>query len=132
MTTAGRVPVVCAIITSGETVLAARRPEGKTNGGLWEFPGGKVHAGETLEAALHREIREELGITIMLYESKPAVLWKYPWITIELFPFICSMTEGEVPRTLDHSALRFVSREDAMKLPWAPADRKIVDGYFGI
>ena len=132
VTTSQPVPVVCALIVSGESVLAACRPEGKTNGGLWEFPGGKVRAGESLEDALRREIREELAIAVVIREPLRAVAWTYPWMPIELFPFVCSVADGTEPRRLDHSAIRFVSREEARNLSWAPADRKIVEEYFGI
>ena len=54
----------CALIDSDGRVLLARRPEGKTMAGLWEFPGGKLHPGETPEAALIRELKEELGIDV--------------------------------------------------------------------
>jgi 8-oxo-dGTP diphosphatase len=58
------VDVVCAILKRGETVMIARRPEGKKLGGLWEFPGGKVEPGERPAAALHRELHEELACEV--------------------------------------------------------------------
>lgn len=130
MTGRARVPVVCAVIYQGEKVLAARRPEEKTNGGLWEFPGGKVHDGESPEAALTREIREELGVGVVVHEALTAVSWEYPWIAIELLPFVCSLHETSVPRLLDHTELRFVSRSEAAELAWAPADQVIVGQLF--
>ena len=130
MTAEGRIRVVCAVIMRGTAVLAACRQEGKTNGGLWEFPGGKVRAGETLEDALRREIQEELGVDIAIREALPPVRWKYPWIAIELFPFVCSIAEVAEPRALDHAAVRFVSRGEAARLQWSPADRMIVGNCF--
>ncbi len=130
VTPAERIQVVCAVIKRGKMVFAARRPEDRTNGGLWEFPGGKVHEGETLEAALHREIREELAVGIGIHEALSPVQWDYPWIAIELFPFVCSMEPEAEPRLLDHAAVRFVSCREAAGLSWAPADRVIVEQYF--
>lgn len=130
MTERVRVPVVCAVIHQGEKVLAARRPVEKTNGGLWEFPGGKVHDGESPEAALVREIREELGVGVDVHEALSAVFWEYPWIAIELLPFVCSLPENSPPRLLDHTELRFVSRQGAAELAWAPADQVVVDQFF--
>ena len=130
MTPTERIRVVCAVIKQGDMVFAARRPDDRTNGGLWEFPGGKVHDGETLEAALHREIREELAVGIGIHEALTPVQWDYPWIAIELFPFVCSMEPEAQPRLLDHAAVRFVSRDEIACLPWAPADQVIVERYF--
>lgn len=132
MVTSGvRRRVVCALIERGGAVLAACRREDRTNGGLWEFPGGKVRDGESLFAALGREIREELGVEITVVRELPPVAWKYPWISIELFPFVCSIAGSGEPRPLDHAALRFITGSEASELPWAPADREIVEGYYG-
>jgi 8-oxo-dGTP diphosphatase len=127
----GRIPVVCAVIERGVAVLAARRRAGQTNGGLWEFPGGKVRGGESLAAALSREIREELDVTVILHRELPPVVWEYSWISIELLPFVCSIADGDEPRPLDHAELRFVTPAQARLLEWAPADRVVAEGYFG-
>ncbi len=121
--------VVCAIVERDLMLLAACRNKGQSNGGLWEFPGGKVHRGETLVDALHREIREELDIAITIHRELPPVIWDYPWIAIELFPFICSINGDREPNPVEHAAIRFVSPEEAFYLSWAPADRIVVERY---
>jgi 8-oxo-dGTP diphosphatase len=123
------VPVVCAIIERGTAVLAARRRPEQTNGNLWEFPGGKVHAGETLAAALSREIAEELGIGVVPLRSIAPVRWEYPWITIDLFPFVCSIAPDAVPQKLDHADVAFFDAAQLWSLDWAPADRVVAQQY---
>ena len=130
--------VVCALIEREQAgpghapplLLAARRKPEQTNGGLWEFPGGKVHAGEELREALHREIREELDIPITIHRDLHPVRWRYPWIAIELFPFICSVAAGCRPVPFEHAEVGFFRFPELTALEWAPADRRIVDRYF--
>ena len=122
--------VVCAVIEHNDMVLAAHRKPDQTNGGLWEFPGGKVRVSEMLEAALTREITEELNVNLTIHRALQPVWWEYPWITVELFPFICSIADIRHPQPIDHAALRYVTPTEARSLPWAPADRCIVDQYF--
>ena len=76
------IPVVCAIIEEKGMILAAQRGINQSNAGLWEFPGGKVHSGETAEQALKREIREELTVEINIVKQLEAVSYRYPWIFI--------------------------------------------------
>lgn len=68
--------VVCAVIWQQDKVLLARRPWGKSQGGCWEFPGGKVEGDETDEQALHREIFEELSLVIQIGSALPEVHWR--------------------------------------------------------
>jgi 8-oxo-dGTP diphosphatase len=122
--------VVCAVLEKNGMILAARRKPDQTNGGLWEFPGGKVRSGESLHDALHREIGEELNVAVTIHRGLPSVKWKYPWIAIELCPFVCSLADKREPEPHDHDALFFVSKAEALSLDWAPADWKIVERYF--
>ena len=73
-----------ALIDKDNRVLLAKRPEGKAMAGLWEFPGGKVEAGETPEAALVRELQEELGIEVRIGEFICESEYQYPHIHIRL------------------------------------------------
>lgn len=131
MTNSSVIPVVCAIIERENKILAAQRGETQTNAGLWEFPGGKVNAGETPELALKREIHEELAIKITIHKKLNPVLYQYPWISIELIPFVCSIKEGE-PDALEHVQIRFFTKKTCLDLNWAPADVNVLKEYLHI
>jgi len=123
------IPVVCAIIEHGDTVLAAKRGGHTSNAGLWEFPGGKVDDGELPADALKREIREELGIDIDCGQRLRSVFYSYPWINIELIPFICTIQSGE-PVAHEHEAICYMKRAELHTIQWAPADVLVIDAYF--
>ena len=117
------VPVVCAIIVRDERVMIAQRPPDKKLGGLWEFPGGKVESGETAEAALHRELHEELGCTVFIAQALEPFVHAYPWGSIELIPFLCELTTGSAePHPHEHTALAWVERSQLQAYELAPAD----------
>lgn len=122
------VSVVCGIIERGDLFLAALRGPAQSNANLWEFPGGKVCSSETAEAALQRELREELGIEVSVTTPLPSHTFTYPWITIELTPFICTLVHGE-PRPREHAEIRWVTLQEAQVLQWAPADVAVVREY---
>lgn len=124
------VPVVCAIIERGGLFLAAKRAQGQSNALLWEFPGGKVRDRESAEDALEREIREELGVVVKIIKRLRSSAHTYPWISIELVPFICTIFSGD-PHAHEHSELRWVNKKEALKLPWAPADVPVLEEYLG-
>lgn len=121
--------VVCAIIERNGRFLAAKRKTSQTNGDLWEFPGGKVDKGESLAGALYREITEELGVMPVIQRCLAAVDWEYPWITIQLIPFICTIDENEMPRALDHDEIKFILPSEATSIIWAPADQIVLKQY---
>jgi len=117
------VPVVCAIIVRDELIMIAQRPPDKKLGGLWEFPGGKVEPGESAEAALHRELHEELGCTVSISRALPSFVHAYPWGSIELIPFLCELTaDSSAPHPHEHTALVWVEREQLRAYDLAPAD----------
>jgi 8-oxo-dGTP diphosphatase len=112
-------------------LLVARRTAPEQFAGLWEFPGGKVDAGEAPEAALHRELREELGIGVRLGTELEA-LTPGGWPLNErasMRVWAAEITEGD-PRPLeDHDELKWISvadSDEALSLPWIPADFPIV------
>lgn len=113
-----RLQVTCALITRGKTMLLARR--GDT--GLWELPGGKREKGETLEACLVREIREELGAGVNVH-SLLTVSRANP--ELELSCYFCETT-GQPPRPLEHTALAWVAPVRALSLELGRADREII------
>jgi 8-oxo-dGTP diphosphatase len=112
-------------------LLVARRTAPEQFAGLWEFPGGKVEAGEECEAALHRELREELGVSVRLGPELPAGTpagWRLNE-RASMRVWAAEVIEGE-PRPLeDHDQLRWVALADVQAvtdLPWIPADFPIV------
>jgi 8-oxo-dGTP diphosphatase len=123
------VPVVCAILVRGDRILLAQRPPDKKLGGLWEFPGGKVEAGESAEAALHRELQEELGCTVRITQTLAPFVHAYDWGRIELIPFVCELAEGRPePHAHEHTALAWVERGELKEYELAPADVPLVAG----
>jgi 8-oxo-dGTP diphosphatase len=125
------IPVVCAIIEQGDKVLAAKRGSDTTNAGLWEFPGGKVDAGELPADALKREIWEELGIEIDCGPRLQSVFYSYPWIGIELIPFLCTIQSGE-PVAHEHESICYMNKVELHTIQWAPADLLVIEKYLGM
>jgi 8-oxo-dGTP diphosphatase len=112
-------------------LLVARRTAPEQFAGLWEFPGGKVEAGEECEAALHRELKEELGVGVRLGAEVPAGKpegWRLNE-RASMRVWQAEVTEGEPHPLEDHDELRWVGladREALLDLPWIPADFPIV------
>ncbi len=123
-------PVVCALIEQDGRVLLARRPAHKHLALKWEFPGGKVDAGEDAEAALGREIREELGCTITIVRPLPRITHTYGCTPIEMIPFVCRLAAGTAaPHPAEHVALAWVPPAELDDYDLAPADRPVVTAY---
>jgi 8-oxo-dGTP diphosphatase len=121
------IQVVCAVIEDDAgRILACRRPQGKSLGGLWEFPGGKIEAGEAPAAALQRELLEELLIEVDVGPPLHPVIWHYDFGTIQLLPFRCRILRGHAS-PVEHEEIRWCSQPDMHALQWAPADLPILD-----
>lgn len=118
--------VVGAIIIDRGLVLCARRGGTGPLGGLWEFPGGKVEADESEPAALVREIREELGCGIEVGAPVAKTVHEYPFATIRLSTYFCTLAEG-TPAPTEHSELRWLTPAQLHELTWAPADLEAVE-----
>ncbi|MDY3286287.1 MAG: (deoxy)nucleoside triphosphate pyrophosphohydrolase [Eubacteriales bacterium] len=130
LTPSGAVEVVAALIRDGSRFLICQRPAHKARGLLWEFVGGKVEPGETKEAALVRECREELGITLEVGEVFAEVLHEYPDITVRLTLFSARIREG-TPQKLEHNDLRWITPEEIPQYPFCPADTEILEKLQG-
>lgn len=118
--------VVCAVILHNNLILATQRGPSMDLPGKWEFPGGKVDAGEGEEAALIREIKEELALIVSPLQRLVPVIHHYPAKTIELVPYICSLESGSVT-LLEHAAFRWCSKEELTALDWAEADVQVAE-----
>lgn len=118
------VVVAAAVIRRGDEYFVTRRHAGVHLEGYWEFPGGKCDEGETLEACLVREIREELDVAIRVGAELLAVTHEYPERVVELRFFECEL-EG-TPRPMLGQEMRWVDREGLASLPFPPADAELL------
>jgi 8-oxo-dGTP diphosphatase len=121
----GRVDVVAAVIERDGRILIARRPAASHLGGLWEFPGGKRQSGEGAEAALAREIREELGAAVTVGTLLETVDWSYPDKRVRLSFFRCSIA-GE-PRPLEGQQIAWVLPSELRRYEFPPADATLLE-----
>ncbi len=121
-------PVVAAVVADPQgRVLVAQRPPHKHLALKWEFPGGKIEANESPEAALARELREELGIAIEIVRALPRFTHDYGDVAVAMIPFVCRLAAGSAaPQPHEHAALRWVSVKELPTLDLAAADLPIV------
>ncbi|MCA0757058.1 8-oxo-dGTP diphosphatase MutT [Paenibacillus sp. N4] len=116
------IEVAAAIIEDGEgRMLIARRAPGKSQAGMWEFPGGKLEPGESPEACLRRELLEEMGIEIEPYAYFGVNEHDYGAVTIRLLAYRARFVSGEIALT-DHDEYRWVSAAELEEYRFAPAD----------
>lgn len=121
--------VVAAVIKSrnqsGEPIIfATQRGYGDFKGG-WEFPGGKIEAGETPEQALKREIEEELDTWIEVYDLIDTVEYDYPNFHLSMDCFWCEVVSGDLILK-EHEAAKWLTREDLDSVEWLPADIALI------
>lgn len=120
------IEVAAAIIHNKEgKLLIARRKPGKTQAGLWEFPGGKLEPGEDADRCLRRELMEELNISIRPYEAFGSHEHDYGSIQIRLIAWKAEYTGGEL-RMSDHDAWSWVEKHKLAEYDFAPADLPFV------
>ena len=116
-----------ALVDVDGRVLIAQRPEGKAMSGLWEFPGGKVEQGETPEAALIRELQEELGIDTWQSCLAPLTFASHSYDDFHLLMpfFVCRKWQG-MPRPIEHQALKWVKARELKDYPMPSADIPLI------
>jgi 8-oxo-dGTP diphosphatase len=122
------VPIVCAALIDGDgNVLLQQRPQGKAMAGLWEFPGGKIAAGESPEAALCRELKEELGIEIAEASLAPFgfASHRYDSFHIVLLLYLCHAWQG-APVAREGQAFAWVASRKMSSYPMPEADKPLV------
>jgi 8-oxo-dGTP diphosphatase len=119
------ITVVAAVIEEDRRFLLTRRQPGTHLAGMWEFPGGKIDAGESHAAALSRELREELDADIEIAELMFETTHAYPEVTVGLFFYRCRLKGA--PRPLLGQDMRWVPREELAALGLPPADRALIE-----
>jgi 8-oxo-dGTP diphosphatase len=122
------IQVACAIIEIEGKVFCTQRSEFMNMPLKWEFPGGKIDAGESPEECLRRELREELGIEASVGQARPVTTHGYPAFSVTLYPYLCEITSGKI--TLhEHRAMVWLPIEELHTLDWAEADLPIIKEY---
>lgn len=119
------IKVVAAIILHGNDIFVTQRGYGEFKGG-WEFPGGKVEQGESSQAALMREIKEELDMEIEVGKLFQTVEYDYPQFHLSMDCFLCKIKSGS-PVLKEHEAARWLTRETLNSVEWLPADQEVVE-----
>jgi len=120
------VKVVAAIIKKGDKIFSTQRGYGEFKDG-WEFPGGKVEAGETPQEALVREIHEELDADIVVGDLLTTVEYDYPTFHLSMDCFWAELADGEKMKLLEHEAAKWLSISDIDSVEWLPADIEVVN-----
>jgi 8-oxo-dGTP diphosphatase len=119
--------VVAAVIERDGCVLLAQRPGHKQQAFKWEFPGGKVEPGEAAEAALIRELREELNCDVCDLRQLPRFTHAYGLLTIEMIPFMCRLVPGAPePKLMEHLAIAWVRPLELSTYDLAAADLPVI------
>ena len=119
-----QIEVVAAIIRKGDQILATQRGYGEWKD-WWEFPGGKMEAGETPEDALKREILEELDTEININSFLATVEWDYPQFHLTMHCYICSL-KNRALHLVEHEDAKWLTREQIHSIRWLPADEDLV------
>jgi len=119
--------VACALVDADRRVLIAQRPQGKPMAGLWEFPGGKVEAGETPEDALIRELAEELDVSTKHACLAPLTFASHAYADFHLLMplYVCRKWTG-VPQAREHAALKWVRPQALRDHPMPEADLPLI------
>ena len=120
------IEVVAAVIYKGDKFMIAQRNLKKSQGGLWEFPGGKIEAGEIGEEAIKREIREEFNAEIKVGELITEVVHHYPEKDVKLYFYRAELLDEHM-EVLEHEAVAWISKDEKDKYKFDGADAEMVD-----
>lgn len=120
------IKVVAAIIRNNQNeIFIAKRNQNKSQGGLWEFPGGKIEPNETEKQAIIREIKEELDMDIIVIDKYTEIIYEYPDKTINLIALNCQMKDNHYT-LLEHQECAWTIPSNLKNYDFAPADKIIV------
>lgn len=119
-----QIEVVAAIIHNEDQIFATQRGYGDWKD-WWEFPGGKIEAGETPEKALLREIKEELDVEIGIERFIKTVEWDYPTFHLTMHCYLCHIANGDLT-LIEHEAARWLNKEQLNEVNWLPADLELI------
>lgn len=120
-----QIEVVAAIIFDERgRIFATQRGYGDWKD-WWEFPGGKIEAGETLQQALKREIHEELDAEIEVNELLKTIDYDYPQFHLTMHCFMCKLTDSHIT-LLEHEAAKWLASDELQSVKWLPADKDII------
>lgn len=120
--------VTAAIIQQNGKILICQRPANKGCGLLWEFPGGKIEAGETGEQCIVRECQEELGVTLSVERELTDIIHEYSDRTVHLHFYLCRIAAG-VPEKKEHNAIAWIAPNEVDKYVFCPADARVIQIY---
>ena len=119
------IKVVAAIIEKDGKIFATQRGYGNYKD-WWEFPGGKIEAGESPQEALRREISEELDTEIAVGQLLTSVEYDYPEFHMSMDCFICTIVSGQLT-LLEHEAARWLGAGELWQVRWLPSDIKVIE-----
>ncbi len=120
-----KIEVVAGIVCRENKILATQRGYGEFKDG-WEFPGGKLEAGETRVDALKRELREELDMEVVVGDLLETVEYDYPQFHLTMHCYICQLVKEEFVLK-EHEAARWLEKNQLDEVAWLPADEGIVE-----
>ncbi|OYP43799.1 8-oxo-dGTP diphosphatase MutT [Prevotella sp. P4-98] len=120
-----QIEVVAAIIRKDDKIFATQRGYGEWKD-WWEFPGGKMEAGEIPEEALRREIWEELETRIVVENLVETVEWDYPQFHLSMHCYLCHVESGHL-ELKEHEAAKWLNKDELENVNWLPADLKIIE-----
>ena len=120
-----KIEVVAAIIHRDGAYFATQRGYGEFEG-MWEFPGGKIEPGESADAALKREIQEELGVDITIDKFQCTTDYDYPAFHLTMHCYLCSIVSGDI-ELREHKSAQWLTAESLDTVEWLPADMDIIE-----
>lgn len=120
-----KIEVVAAILRKDDRIFATEKGYGEFKG-YWEFPGGKVEIGESLEEALKREIREELQVEIQIEEKCTVLDYDYPKFHLTMHCYFCSVVSGEI-KLVEATEGKWLKKDELNTVNWLPADISLIE-----